>query len=692
MSRGKPPKTQAKPQTQRPVPVPTTVTATGQQSALDLAIYLGLLVSVLAIYAQVGQFPFVNYDDSDYVYDNPMVKGGLTVASIKWAFTAVVVSNWMPVTLLSHMLDCQLFGLTSGMHHLVNVLFHALSAVLLFMLLKRATQARWPSAFVAFMFALHPLHVESVAWVAERKDVLSTFFWFLAMYCYVRYAERPNLGRYLLVVAPFCLGLMSKPMLVTFPFALLLFDIWPLRRIQRGGVRWPRLLWEKVPLMALAAGAAAITYSIQGSSGAFILILPLATRLKNALNTYLIYLLQTLRPVRLAAIYPYPTSIATWPAVVALVILLAVSALVIYAWWRKKRPYYAVGWFWYVGTLVPVIGLVQVGFQSHADRYTYIPLIGFSIMLAWGAVDAVEKWPWIRTAIIPVAIFSCLLCMVAASAQAAYWRDTETLFKHALAVTQDNWVAHNNLGQELKAQGRCAEAIPHFESVIRLRPDYSNAKNYLSYCLVKIGRATDAVSPLEQLVRDKPEAVDAHLDLGEALSRIPGRELEAIPHLQAALRARPDVPETNNDLGACYLNIGRVAEAVPYFEKAVGLKPDSPDMQFNLALALSKIPAKAADSIPHFEAAVRLKPDYAAAQHSFGLFLARRGRTEEAISHLQAAVRVNPDDYVNERDLGMFLSSIPGKQSDAMTFLQAAQRLHADPQVAKTLERLQAGK
>ena len=340
------------------------------------------MLSIFVVYAQVGHFDFVNYDD-EYVYENVPRPGRADTAGIKWAFTAVVSKNWMPVTLLSHMLDVQLFGLQSGMHHLVNVVFHALSAVLLFVVLQRATRARWPSAFVAFVFALHPLHVGSVAWIAERKDVLSAFFFFLALYATCATPNGPAWGRYLLVVAPFCLGLMSKPMLVTFPFTLLLFDLWPLRRLQ-----WPKMLWEKVPLFALSAGASGGDLLwCKRSRGAVV-----HSRLRRGSRT-LGFVVSLYRADVLARAAGGILSVPGDDRGMAgcagrLVVMLGVSALAISAW--RTRPYFATGWFWYLGTLVPVIGLVQVGTQSHADRYMYIPMVGLPVMVAWGAADL---WP-----------------------------------------------------------------------------------------------------------------------------------------------------------------------------------------------------------------------------------------------------------------------------------------------------------
>ena len=434
-----------------------------------------------------------------------------------------------------------------------------------------------------------------------------------------------------------------------------------------------------------------MTFFVQRSAGAVNQIIPLGERVPNALNSYLIYIVQMFRPVRLALYYSYPKTMSAWQAVVALLVIVGVSALVIYA--ARTRPYYATGWFWYLGTLVPVIGLVQVGEQSHADRYTYIPLIGLSVILAWGAADAVRKWPWIKSGIVVAASVSCVACMLAASAQAAYWRDSGTIFQHALDVKENSWESNYELGfYEMKTLGRYADATDHFKAALLLRPNTTEAIDCLGFCLMKTGHAAEAIPYFESVLRAQPDSPDAQSNLGEALANTPGRDSEAIPHLEAALRLKPDNADTNNDLAACLLNNGRVADAIPYFEAAVRLKPDSADARFNLALALSKIPSRVSDAIPHYEAALRLKPDSAVVHHSLGLLLARRGRTEDGISHLKAAVKLSPDDYLNSRDLGILLASMPGRQSDAIAYLGSAQRLHPDPDVARILDRLRGAR
>jgi len=580
------------------------VGAARRQKLFDLAVCLGLILATLTVYAQVGGFDFVSYDDNLYVYQNEHVRAGLTPGNFRWALTAVVAGNWAPVTLLSHLLDVELFGMQSGMHHLVNVVFHALSAVLLFLLLRRATGAPVLSAWVAFVFALHPLHVESVAWVSERKDVLSAFFWFLALYGYVRYTERPSSGRYLQVEVPFCLGLMSKPMIVTFPFTLLLFDVWPLRR-----ARWPKTLSEKLPLIALCAGVSAVTYFVQKSAGAITKI-PLPTRIANAFITYVTYIGQTFWPARLAFFYPYPQSIPAWHAAAALVVVLAVSALAALAW--RTRPYLAVGWFWYLGTLIPVIGLVQVGIQAHADRYMYIPMLGLLLMLAWGAADLVKRWPWTRAAVAAAAVVSCAACMALARKQATYWQDSEALYQHAIAVTQDNWLAEFDLGTYLDTSGRAADAIPHFETALRLKPD------------------------------------DPHVQAGLGASLASrGECAAAIPHFEAAIRAQPNLARANYNLGYCLATNGDDAAAIPHFEAAVRAQPGFADAHFRLAMSLSKIPGRAPDAIGEYRTTLRLMPDDARPHVRLGMLLASMGRTEEAIAHLEAAQRIRPDPGIS---------------------------------------------
>jgi cytochrome c-type biogenesis protein CcmH/NrfG len=578
------------------------------KSYLDPIIWLGLILSVLAVYSQVGRFEFVSFDDIWYVTENPHVLAGLSLQNVQWALTTTVDANWIPVTLLSHMAVCSLFGLQSGAHHWVNVVFHALAAVLLFASLERATRAVWPSAFVAFIFALHPLHVESVAWVAERKDVLSTFFWFLALYAYVRYTEQPGLRRYLLMLAPFCLGLMSKPMLVTFPFTLLLLDIWPLRRIRFPGTSWEKPLWEKIPLFALSLISSAVTYSVQHSTGAVQLSRGRGESILNALLSYVSYIGQTFWPTRLAVFYPYRESLSLWP--VALAILLGISWLAVFTW--RTRPYLATGWFWYLGTLVPVIGLIQVGGQAHADRYMYIPMVGLSMMLAWGAADVIQKWPQAKFGVAAAAVFACLACLVTASAQAAYWQNNESLYRRAISVTRNNYPAEYNLGHYLKD-------IP--------------------------GGGPEAAAHLREALRINPDSVEAHNVMGDYLMAT-GHTAEGVAQFQASLRLKPDSIDTRNRVAGYLMSIGRINEGVAQFEEVLRTQPDNAEAHFNLGVVYSKNPDRILDAVAHYEAALRSKPLLARAHRNLAQLLLTLNRKPEAISHFEAAQRIQYDPGV----------------------------------------------
>jgi tetratricopeptide (TPR) repeat protein len=545
------------------------------RSAPALLIYALLLLATFATYAPVRHFDFVNYDDPDYVSNNPHVQQGLTPDGLRWAITSGDAANWLLLTRISEMVDVELFRLDSGMHHLVNVVFHALATILLFAFLHRATRALWPSAFVAFVFALHPLHVESVAWVSERKDVLSACFWFLALWAYVWYAERPGWSRYLLVAAAFCLGLMAKPMLVTLPFVLLLLDLWPLRR---------RAIREKIPLFAITAAAAVVTYLVQQGSRAVktVSVFPIGLRVENALVSYAVYLGKLFWPSGLAVFYPYPHHIALWEPVLAGLLLLGISALVL------RTSYLAVGWFWFLGTLVPVIGLVQVGAQARADRYMYIPMVGLLIMLAWGGAEVLKRWPTVKPALAGVAAAACVACVFASSRQLAYWQNSETLFTHAIDVTKGNYVAQHNLGLAIADQpGRLPEAIEHYKSALAIRPDSVEAHSDLGNALAQSGQLQAAIAEYQAALRLAPDSAIPHNNLGNAFFRA-GRLEEAIAQYKTAVRLKPDYADAHNNLGAALASLGRTQEAVEEFRAALRIQPDYAQARTNLDLALKQ--------------------------------------------------------------------------------------------------------
>ena len=676
------------------------------------------------MYAPVRHFDFVNFDDPETVTRNIHVRGGVTPQGIEWALTSGEAANWFPVTRLSHLLDGQLFGLRSGWHHLVSVGWHALAAVLLFAFLKRSTDARWPSAWVAFVFALHPLHVESVAWVAERKDVLCAFFWFLALWAYVRYAERPGRGRYAVVLLLFWLGLMAKPMIVTLPFLLLVLDAWPLKRFSRAAVR------EKIPFFALAAVSSIATYMVQAASGAVheIASLPVGLRIENAAVSSAVYCIKTIWPAGLAVFYPYPAGFAWWMVAAAALALAAITALAL--GWRRRAPYLAAGWLWYLVTLAPVIGLVQAGAQARADRYMYVPMVGLTIMLAWGAADLARRWPAAARPIAAAAVAACLGAAALSASQIGHWRNSETLFRHALDVTTDNYLAEHNLGSTLLETGRLSEAVPHLEAALRIRPDSAQARSDLASALARTpGRLPEAIAEYQAAVRLLPGSAVLHNNLGAALARLPDRLPEAIRECQAAVRIDPDYAEAHNNLASALSQTpGRVAEAIAEYQAALRINPeyaeahlglglalagtpgrredaiaeyqaalrikaDYPEAHYNLGVALMKTSGRLPEAAAEFEAALRLKPDYAEAHNNLGVVLSQLpGRSSEAIGHFEAAVRIEPDYADAHYNLGVALSEIPGRQPEAIAELEAALRLKPDPELRRAVERLRAGR
>ena len=619
-------------------------------------ICLLLLAVTLAAYSQVRHYDFVNYDDPEYVVENLHVRAGLTADNLAWALASFDAANWFPLTWITHMADYQFFGMESGWHHLTNVWLHALNALLLFAVLKRTTGARWPSALVAFLFALHPLHVESVAWVAERKDVLSAFFWFLTLWCYARYVERPGVGRYLTVLLTFGLGLMAKPMIVTLPFVLLLLDVWPLRRAPlpwRWNASWVKpLLLEKLPLLALAAGASAVTFLAQRSSGAVapLVGMPLAFRLENALVSYLVYIGDMFWPAGLAVLYPLPRTLPVLGVAAAGLALAGISLVV--ARQLRARPYLAVGWCWYLGMLVPVIGLVQVGTQSHADRYTYVPMIGLTIMLAWGAAELVERWPRARNAVIAAAVAACLACLAVTWFQIEYWASTETLLGHALDVTSGNFILHHNLADYYLQQKRNEEARQHDAEALRINPMYMEARLNLALALSLLGRPGDAEVEYRRVLEQQPAGKQmalAHSGLGAALAA-QHRTTEALPELQLAVWLRPESAEGHYNLGTALAELGRNQEAASELAIAVRLEPEDAEAHYRLAVALAAQDQRN-EAADEFAVVAQLRPADAVSQYNLAIALARAGRLDEAVAHFSEALRLRPDFEAARQDL-----------------------------------------
>ncbi len=630
-----------------------------------------LVFITLFSYLRVWNYPFLIFDDYRYVVDNAHVSAGLTLEGIRWAFTTVHEANWHPLTWLSHMLDCQLFGLNPGPHHVVNIIIHGISVLLLFLVLHRMTKAFWQSAFVAVVFAIHPLHVESVAWIAERKDVLSGLFWMLTLGAYVRYVERPVIKRYIPVLGFFALGLLTKPMLVTLPCVLLLLDYWPLRRIRfgiletrsdkaavvsgnikknkkeklrattkpataniPGVVSFPLvsvrfLIQEKIPLILISLISCAVTIYAQDRGGALqnLKLYPLTERIANALVSYVLYLGKTFWPFDLGVFYPYPASLSMVYVLFSALLLCSITAFVIVA--SKRFPYLIVGWLWYLGTLVPVIGLIQVGGQSMADRYTYLPLIGICLMIGWGMTDLPKGRPFQKNILTVSAMVILVMLSVVSWRQLDYWHDNISLFRHTIAVTKNNAMASACLGKSLLNEGKVEEAIVHFKEVIRIDPAFLDAHIKLGNALMAQGKIEEAVAHFEEAIRINPAYVDAHINLANALTA-QGKSQEAMRHLTKALTLRPDDPEVHYNVGIFLAGQRDIPRAIDQFREAIRLRPGYAKAHNNLGSALL-LQGKIADAVTQFEEALRIDPGYKMA----------RTNLQDALTYLRGSQKKN---------------------------------------------------
>ena len=577
--------------------------------SITIVIYLFLAAISLAIFGQTIRYDFVNFDDDLYIYNAPAIQAGLTIKGMALAFTSPHARNWHPLTTISHMLDCQLYGLKAGGHHATNIVLHTIAVLLLFRVLRQMTGAVWKSVVVAALFAVHPLHVESVAWVSERKDVLSAVFFLLMLNAYVRYARAASITRYLAVAVLFAAGLMSKPMLVSAPVVLLLLDYWPLRRFeqpsatkrkatilkpgnQRRIIR--RLFLEKIPLLVLSAGACVITFILQKRAAGAIPPLPFPWRLQNAFASYVIYVWETLWPTRLAVFYPHPdNTLAIWEVILAIGFLLAITVAAIV--FRSKRPYLFTGWFWYLGMLVPVIGLVQVGEQGHADRYTYLPHIGLFLLAVWLVADLTAVRRSRSRFAVATAVVIIVALAWAAFIQTSYWRNSETLWTHALAVTSDNDVAHNNLGYLCVDRGELDKAISHFETALRIRsgkPDthYDVGSAFvqmnLADALARKGQSDEAMVHYEEAIKLQPNYADAYYNRGNVLFA-KGRIDEAVADWEKTLQIQPNDADAHTCLGNALLRQGSPKEAIAHYERALALAPEDPHSRNNIAWVLA---------------------------------------------------------------------------------------------------------
>ena len=623
----------------------------------DAAILIAIVLGTFAAYSSVIHFGFLAFDDQLYVTGNVHLRNGLALRNLRWIFRSFSPDNWFPVTRLSLIFDYRLFRLHAGWYHAENVTIHSMAAMLLFGFLRRATRVRWPCAFVALVFALHPLHVESVAWVAERKDVLCAFFWFATLSEWLRYTElrdaggagagRAASGHYAGALVFFALGLMSKPMIVTLPILLFLIDLWPLRRVFSR-----RLVTEKIPFVVLSCAVMWITLVAQ--RGAMAGAPPLALRLQNALNSVAVYIGKAAWPASLGVAYPFPLRIPVWQTLAAAAGIAAVCFLAVQQ--RLRRPWLAMGWFWFLCTLIPVIGLVQVGdHQARADRYMYVPLVGLSVMVAWAAEEAVARRQSLRRPAAAAGVVCCLAMAVQTRQQTRYWENTEELFQHAIDLDSGNYVAWGYLGSTLITdQGLDADVISCFRRALEVRPD------------------------------DAP----AHSDLGDYLCHR-GRTGEGLAELRAALQIRPNDGKMRCNLAKILWDLGEREKALEEYRTAVRLDPDYVigQLSFGAALAMSGHPA---EGISHLEEAVRINPDDEPAQFNLGSELADTpGHLQDAIRHLTAAVQIDSESVEAHTKLAAVLLTIPGRRLEAIDHLETVQRIAPTPERRRQLDELE---
>ena len=609
------------------------------------------------VFGQTRTFTFVNWDDQEYITNNEIVREGLTRRGMAAAFTANLAGNWQPVTALSHQIDVQLFGLDAGAHHLMSVAIHFANGLLLLTLLYSLTRAPWRSAFVAAIFLVHPLHVESVAWVAERKDVLCALFSLLTMLGYVAYVRTPGAVRYVLVIGLFALALMAKPMAVSLPFLLLLLDVWPLKRLEltRMSTRaWTRPIVEKIPLVAMAAALGVITLMTQSQVGAVanLTYTPLPDRIVRAIVSYATYVWKTFWPIDLIAFYPRQP-ISTAALAVSVVVLAGVTAFVIRE--RSRRPFLLVGWAWFVVSLAPVIGIIQVGDQAMADRYMYVPMIGLLVATTWGISSIPVTAVGARRALGLAAVIIVVSSAATARVQAAQWKDSITLWRHATNVVRANQRALENLGTALREAGDLEGAALAYNEAIRLAPRYAVLRNSLGLVLVRQGRLKDAIDQFTEAVSFDSAFVEARSNLGNALAA-DGELDQAVAQYSEAVRLKPTATDARIGLGSTLLRLGRPTDAQSTFEEVIRLAPDVAEAHNGLGAALAT-QGKHDAAIPHYREAVRLKPTLVNALTNLALSLVAVRDTDEARRCAEEALKVDPTNSTAQK----ILTSVRGR-------------------------------
>jgi len=695
-----------------------------------LAKYSCVLICVLlvcgipAVYWQVLASDFVNLDDTIYVTENPHIKTGFSAENVKWVFSVGKVAYWHPLTWLSHMLDCQLYGLRPGLHHLTSLALHITNSLLVFLVFKGMTGAVWRSAFVAAVFAFHPINVDSAAWIAERKNVLSTLFWLLTMWAYTGYARKGGVRRYSLALGLFVLGLLAKPMLITLPFAMLLLDYWPLGRLSLnrsavllaalplcrsgpavpqarrgrssgqnagkggksktfGGQTLPlgRLVWEKTPFFALSAVSVFLSFLSMRRLGITTStdLIPMKLRLANAAVSYVSYIGKIICPRKLAVFYPYPMEVAIWRSMGAALLLVCVSFVLI--WVFRRKAYLSIGWLWFVGTLLPVIGLVQAGlWPSIADRWAYVPMIGLLIIVAWGAGDLAAKWRLPTSATVLAACACIAVLGVCTYRQAGHWRNSRTLFSHALEVTTDNYIAHLNLGNTFIKEGMIAEAMSHYGKAIEIHPAFADAHYNLGVCFSLQEAYERAISEYRIALNLNAGHFNARLRLAEALTRT-GKLDEAVGHFENLLQKEPNNVEALNNYALALVQMMRTTQAIELYDKALRIDPDSVEVLNNLGTALAEQWQFDA-AITHLTKALRLNPGFAKTYYNLADASKRAGGLDDAIEYCREALRIDPNDKAGHYNLGRLLSERKNYDEAAEQFEKAIE-LDGDFAVAR---------
>ncbi len=654
-------------------------------------IVLTLLITTIAVYWQISDYDFINFDDDVYVTTNSYVQSGLSIKNILWAFTTTFANFWHPLTWLSFMLDYQMFGLKPGMFHLSSLFIHLLNTFLLFWVFQKMTGKIWQSAVLSALFALHPLHVESVAWISQRKDLLSTLFWMLTMWGYLLYVKKKTVGRYAVPVLFYIMGLMAKPMLVTLPFVLLLLDVWPLGRfafktppeknlfsVNRG------LIWEKIPYFIITIIFSIVTFYAQRSSDApkAFVSYPLHARITNALVSYFLYIKKMIFPFDLTLHYPFPAVLPAWQAAGAGLLLVGISVFAVLK--ARKIPYFLFGWFWFLGTLVPVIGLVQVGLHAMADRYTYVPLIGLFVILVWGLPDMVSNLRYQKPVLAFLTLCILLFCSATTWIQTGYWKNSITVFEHAVNVTSDNYVAHNNLANALVTNGRSEDAISHYHEAIRINPGDAQARNNLGFALVKTGRIEEAIESYSEALRMFPGYSIARFNLGDAV--LSQGDMDGfISHYTTALGLKPDSFEAYKTLGDILFKKEKLDEAIGLYYNALKIDPNSEETHTNLGIALVH-KGQLARAIPHFKKAVLINADNPKTQSNLERVMVMQEKIKQQIHDTRNELALfpeNPSLYVklgrlyksfgeNEKAIIQFKKSIAIDPNNANMYYEIA--------------------